>query len=86
MDKRVRRRINKLFAHAVNTKVEVFKDPDEIDAASQSVLRRCAQFVRDCRARGHATPTGNAPKYLRILRELAPDLNLPDLKDWGSSK
>jgi len=76
-----RGRIDKLFAHAVNVKQAVFRDP-EVSVVAQPVLQECARFVRDCRDKGLAKLTGNASKYLRIIGEFIPGLNLPKANEW----
>ncbi len=76
-----RDRINKLFAHAVNVKQEVFKDREVCDIAP-TVLQECAKFVRDCRDKKLAKLTGNARKYLGIVAELWPSLKLPTADEW----
>jgi hypothetical protein len=76
-----RTRIDKLFAHAVNVKQDVYKDP-EVSAVARPVLQECAGFVRDCRDKRLAKLTGNAPKYLRIIGEFMPSLSLPNVDEW----
>jgi hypothetical protein len=76
-----RSRINKLFAHAVNVKQKVYRDPEVCDIAPP-VLQECAGFVRDCRDKKLAKLTGNAPKYLRIVADLWPSLKLPAADEW----
>ena len=76
-----RARIDKLFAHAVNVKQNVYKDA-EVSAIAQPVLQECAGFVRDCRDKGLAKLTGSASKYLGIIAEFMPSLNLPKANEW----